>query len=45
MSIKGRSKLLKINLKRLRQERKLHPEVQKITPKYKPVKRIPSEGK
>jgi hypothetical protein len=38
MALKARSKYLKINTKRLRQERKLHPVAQKVAPKYKPDK-------
>jgi hypothetical protein len=38
MALKARSKYLKINTKRLRQERKLHPIAQKVVEKYKPAK-------
>ena len=38
MALKARSKYLKINVKRLREERKKNPVVQKVVTKYKPDK-------
>ena len=38
MTLKARSKYLKINVKRLREERKKNPVAQKVVTKYKPDK-------